>query len=1162
MSRVDEAAPDASHSPQDSPAAPASPVNTSRLKLTAIVSGLLGLLMFCLIPLLPVQQVQSSYSWPQGGDLQSVTSPLVSYQAQDLDITIPVSEVRDLNNDQTTVLSTVPEDSEDQTLRGLFVRSTANGLDVINRNSVLLSIDNATLADLPSDAVLRISSSADGTRAWVPDATDAAGIADISGAALETSDGAVLTGLAPDDMRPMLTGIYTEMTDSPENTQAAVDAGLKVDVTIDSRFTSSPSAMKIAAAVLGLIFAVISLVALHRIDRLDGRTRTHHRFLPANWWRPRWLDGVVGGILLIWYFIGANTSDDGYLLTMARASHESGYMANYYRWFGVPESPFGAPYYDLLAVMSRITDASTFMRLPGLLAGFLVWMLLSREVLPRLGAPLNNRRVAHWTAAAVFLVFWMTFNNGTRPEPVIALGALLTWVCMERAIATSRLLPAAFGVIVAALSLAAGPTGLMAVAALLAALSGLIRIVIRRLPALGAGKGASKGKIFGAVLAQIAPFLAAGTAVLICVFGDQTLSTVIESIRVRGAVGPALSWYDEPNRYTELLKQTVDGSFPRRFSVLMMLLCLGVVVASMLRNRRVPGTANGPAVRLTLVVVGTMFFMTFTPTKWTHHFGVYAGIAAGLAALAAVAASTMAMRSARNRILFIGACLLLFAFSLSGTNGWWYMSSFGVPWFDKPVQIAGIEISTVMMVGSVIIMLVGVVIGFLADIREAKATTAAEVAEADDRERDRARQLSGVAAAPIAVLTALVVVFNLGSLGKGFISQWPAYSVGKGNLMSLTGDKCNAASDVRVESDTNDSFLTPADGTDFKDSLVGDSTRGFTSNNIPDRIQDSGDDDGTGTPATSATAGNTFGSSDEDAATDGTAGGLQTEAGINGSYATLPFGIDPARVPVVGSYTDGLQEVANTTSSWFSLPERREDAPLLVVSAAGEVAHDDLNGVFQYGQELTIEYGKSTGGSGDSEDGAFEPMGSIVPLDIETAPQWRNLRVPMEWLPEDADVVRIVAKDKNVTADQWLAITPPRVPTLVSMNDVVGPDEPTLIDWATPLQFPCQRPYDHWAGVAEVPTFRIAPDHSAEKGHSPVQDYYGGGAGGLVQMTTTSEEMPTYLQDDWQRDWGILMRLTPFESSTGELPKEAELTTEEHTRSGLWSDGPMKFTMS
>lgn len=1147
MSRVDEASPDASTSRTD-----VSRISLSRLKATSIVSGLLGMLMFCLIPLLPVQQVQSSYSWPQGGDLRSVTSPLMSYQAQDLEVTLPVSEVRDLNDRQSTVLSTVPQGSEDQTLRGMFVRSTPNGIDVINRNAVLLNIDTSTIDRLPSDAVLRISSTADQTRAWVP--ASGADPTDPTGPALRNSAGLYLDGAAPDDMRPMLTGIYTELRDTPENAQVATDAGLKVDVTVDSRFTSSPSTVKVIVAVLGLIFTVIALWSLHRIDCLDGRSR--RRFLPARWWRPRWLDGIVGGILLIWYFIGANTSDDGYLLTMARASRESGYMANYYRWFGVPESPFGAPYYDLLALMTRVSDASTWIRLPGLLAGFLVWMLLSREVLPRLGSPLNRRQVAHWTAAAVFLVFWMTFNNGTRPEPVIALGALLTWVCMERAIATGRLLPAALGVVVASLSLAAGPTGLMAVAALLAALSGLIRIVIRRLPALGAPKGSSRGRVTGAVVAQIAPFLAAGTAVLLCVFGDQTLSTVIEAIRVRSAVGPALSWYDEPVRYTELLKQTVDGSFPRRFSVLMMLLCLGVVFASMLRNRRIPGTANGPAVRLTLVVIGTMFFMTFTPTKWTHHFGVYAGIAAGLAALAAVAASSMAMRSARNRLIFIGGCLLLFAFSLAGTNGWWYISSFGVPWFDKPVQLAGIEISTVMMVGSVLVMLVGVVIGFLSDIREAKATTAAEIAEADSKERSEARRLAGVAAAPIAVLTAAVVVFNLASLGKGFISQWPAYTVGKGNIKSLTGDICNLASDVRVESDTNTSFLSPADGTPLRDSLVGEDSEGFAANNVPDRIEDSQSDDSTGSPATAATAGGTFGNADMDSTSDGTAGGLQATTGVNGSYATLPFGIDRSKIPVVGSYTDGLQESANTTTSWYSLPERRADAPLLIVSVAGEVAHNDLNGVFQYGQELTVEYGRSTGGDD------FELMGSVIPLDIETAPQWRNLRVPMDSLPEDADVVRIVARDKNVTPDQWLAITPPRVPTLVDMNDVVGPDDPALIDWATPLQFPCQRPYNHWAGVAEVPEFQISPDHSAKKDHSPVQDYYGGGAGGLIQMTTVGEEMPTYLQDDWQRDWGVLTKLTPFASSTGELPKPVELDTREVTRSGFWSAGPMKFTMS
>ena len=64
-----------------------------------------------------------------------------------------------------------------------------------------------------------------------------------------------------------------------------------------------------------------------------------------------------------WHFVGANTSDDGYILTMARVSESSGYMANYYRWFGTPESPFGW-YYDLLAMWAHVTTASVWMRLP------------------------------------------------------------------------------------------------------------------------------------------------------------------------------------------------------------------------------------------------------------------------------------------------------------------------------------------------------------------------------------------------------------------------------------------------------------------------------------------------------------------------------------------------------------------------------------------------------------------------------------------------------------------------------------------------------------------------------------------------------------------------------------------------------------------------------
>lgn len=1173
--------------------------NLRKLKMTSIISGFLGFFLFVSLPFLPVKQEQASFSWPQGGDLTSITAPLMSYVPQDVKIQLPINEAQNLNPGETTVLSTVPEDAEEATLRGLFVRSTDNGLDVVVRNVVPLSIPTDELDDLPNDAVLRITSTHEATRIWIPDA--------------ERDNGEPYESVINDDVRPMLTGIYSELLNTPQTASAAEQAGLKVDVTVDSRFTSSPALIKTLTMWLGIASTVVALWSLYRIDALDGR-RGSGRFLHRNWWKPRPLDGVVGAVLLAWYFIGANTADDGYLLTMAEASRESGYMANYYRWFGVPESPFGSPFYDLLGVMSTISSASIWMRLPSLLAGVATWMILSREVLPRLGTKINNRRVAHWTMASLFLLFWMTYNNGTRPEPIIAVLSLLAWVSFERAIATRRLLPAAIGTILATLALGAGPTGLMAVAALLASLGSLIKIVIRRLPLLGAPKGSPRSKTIPAVLAQISPFLASGTAILIAVFADQPLSTVREAIKVRSAIGPSVAWYEEYLRYEALLEQTVDGSFPRRFTMLMLFFCFGIVLASMLKNGRVPGASKGPSSRLMMVILGTLFFMTFTPTKWTHHFGVFAGIGAALAALAAVAASHMALQSRRNRVLFIGGSLLLFAFTLAGTNGWWYISSYGVPWWDKPVQLAGIEASSVMLAISLAVLAWGVLIGYLSDARHARAETTQDLRDLDAEENRRLARFRGVTAAPIALLTSFVVVFSLLSLAKGVISQWPAYSVGKGNLQTLGGNTCNLASGVLVEANTNESFLRVADGSPLKDSLTVEGSTGFDANNIPSHIQpgsegsseaatsvttsdqysadsSSGDDaaaDATTADATTADAATAQANSNEADPTasgnpndSGTTGGMRSTPGVNGSFAQLPFRIDGDRIPVVGSFRDGLQEPAYATTKWFELPERSEDTPVIVFSAAGKMAHLDLNGVFQYGQEMKVEFGRPAEGgsvsSDDSTDGAgshgsdstsgrtegdednFEVLSEIVPLDIGTAPEWRNMRIPMDQVPEDATVMRIRAVDTNLTPDQWLAFTPPRAPQMVGLNEYLGEDTPGLLDWSTAFQFPCQRNYDHFAGVAEVPEFRISPDHSARRAHTSVMDYAGGGAVGLTQMTTQPNEIPTYLADDWQRDWGVLDRLYTYHSGSGEAPKPVELEIETITRSGLWSEAPMKF---
>ena len=185
---------------------------------------------------------------------------------------------------------------------------------------------------------------------------------------------------------------------------------------------------------------------------------------------------MVTAVLVWWHFVGANTSDDGYILTMARVSEHAGYMANYYRWFGTPEAPFGW-YYDLLALWAHVSTASVWVRLPTLLMALACWWVISREVIPRLGHAVKISRAAAWTAAGMFLAFWLPLNNGLRPEPIIALGILLTWCSVERGVATSRLLPVAIAIIIGALTLFSGPTGIAAVGALLVAIGPLKTIV-------------------------------------------------------------------------------------------------------------------------------------------------------------------------------------------------------------------------------------------------------------------------------------------------------------------------------------------------------------------------------------------------------------------------------------------------------------------------------------------------------------------------------------------------------------------------------------------------------------------------------------------------------------------------------------------------------------
>lgn len=1130
------------------------------LRWTAIVSGLVGFLLFVATPLLPVNQTQSSVHWPQNDSLNSINAPLISLAPESLEATIPLAAKDYLRDGETMLYGTVPATSPQANNRGLFVNVDKDGgLTVASLDQVLLSLTPRQVEALPDDAVLNLKATGDGTEVGI-------------GKYSESTE---------DDLRPQVTGVYTEVADTPEARAALGD--MQVDVEVNSRFTSAPTPLKLAAMWLGLAMVLVSLFALWRIDRLDGR---RFGFMPETWKQIRPLDGVVAAILLFWYVFGANTSDDGFILTMARVSEHSDYMANYYRWYGVPESPFGSPYYDILAMLAQLSTASLVMRLPALISGFIVWFILSREMLPRFGDIVNTRRVAHWTAAFMFLAFWLPYNNGIRPEPLVALGVMFTWASFERAIANRRLLPAAVGTIAATITLALGPTGLFAVGIFLVSLPHLFSIMGERARASRLGW-----------LAPVSAFLTCGTAIMAFVFADQTLAAVLESTAVRSAVGPALPWYAEYARYTTLFMSSVDGSLTRRFAMFTMLFCLALIGYAFIKDRRVVGAEPGPTARLLLIVGLSAFFLMFTPTKWTHHFGIYAGVAGVIAALGAVVLSQIAMRSTKARTFALAAVTFLMAISLAGWNAWWYVSSFGIPWWDRTIQLKGVEASGVVLVIGLIITGVGIVQTFRADARRAHFATEEEFRAA---EAARVGRWAGVMSAPIAIACIGVVSVSMLSFAKAYADQLPAYSIGKGNLAALRGDRCAMANDTMLESNTNDSFLQPISG-ELGDSLNDSESTGFDPNNIPSFIEPESSDSasvgaigkqGTGSAASAGSADaadaaansgadRTLGGNvteDDAAATadaaaeaKGTASksasanadkqeenaaeeGVRKTKGVNGSTIHLPFDLDYTKVPVTGSYVEEPEGAAKLTTQWFHLPEDRDNpkTPLLVVSAAGNIYHHDVNGIEQTGEDLIVEYGTFSGG-------AVTNTGEAELSDVGATPQWRNLRLPLKDLPAEANVVRLVASDDSLAAEDWIAFTPPRVPELVSVNDTYGLDTPALLDWSVAFQFPCQRTFDHYAGVTEIPEYRILPDAAAQTSLTDFQSFSGGGAMSTAEAVNYHYEIPAYLNNDWARDWGSIQKYELRTNSEGIAPDLAQVDHEVITRSGLWKESEMKI---
>lgn len=169
----------------------------------------------------------------------------------------------------------------------------------------------------------------------------------------------------------------------------------------------------------------------------------------------------------------------------------------------------------------------------------------------------------------------------------------------------------------------------------------------------------------------------------------------------------------------------------------------------------------------------------------------------------------------------------------------------------------------------------------------------------------------------MAIATWLLVLFEVVSLTQAMISQYPAWSVGRSNLQALAGKTCGLAEDVLVELDPNAGMLAPVTAP-LADALGAGLSEAFTPNGIPADV--------TADPVMERPGDRSFLNDDGliTGSEPGTEGGTTAAPGINGSRARLPYNLDPARTPVLGSWRAGVQVPAMLRSGWYRLPTNEQ----------------------------------------------------------------------------------------------------------------------------------------------------------------------------------------------------------------------------------------------
>lgn len=889
----------------------------------ALAAGVVAIVGALLLPFAPVVVSTPEVGWPPDPrDPAATMLMLTAYEPADLEARFSCRSVRAAATTQDgVVLSTMSPTSRDATAEALTVVSRADGFVVRSGGSELFA------GPLPAgDCRFVVAGDASAMRVVLDDV-----VVSTTPSRWEEVDPDELPESAPEPELitplPEVDALRTSLPPDPART--AED--LSVRMTLDDGFAHSPGPTKTALILVIMVAVVVGAVALAvpaRRRLVPDRAALAGYLARLRALRPRVVDAVVPAVLVAWLFLAPITDDDGYYSAMAANVPFSGYVPNYYQLYGQGFTPFSWPYYALSWWQTTFGVAPVVLRIPALVFGIATWFL-TRAFVARTslgGSGGWGPTLARLVLAAAYLAWWLPYDMGVRPEPVVAFFTVAALVAVAEGLERRRLAVLGLGVGLASAGLMAAPTGFIALAPLVAAAPATWRLIRER--------SATWWAVAGCWVLVLAP----GAVGSLLEFTDGAFRDFMRSQDIFAPIQRAQTWYEELRRYDALLDPAAGhhGSYARRTAVLVCLLALVwflvLLVAARARDLVVPR-------RLPLAGWSTLLAFVLllpTPSKPTHHFGAFAGLGAVFLALLLVIGPRLVVALDRDRrvpqpalVAVALSAVLVAALAGHGRAMWPYSWGLGMPAYGDFPSVRGIYLDQPLW-WALGLVLATVAVVFVARLKA----------------RGR-RRLTLAVSVPVLVVSLLLVMtaWTLGDVTRAAARTSDAWSPPIDAWTDPAATRCGLAGQIDVLDPDRPRPLAPA-----------------------------------GTTATLPPLD----------ASDAPAPGFRTEPFVPGAFypASPPPRELPVGLPVWGSFLvpePGANADARTgtfTTDWFLLPPA-DDAGLAVAVAGRTTGEVALR--VEYGREAPGGFRPSGGARIGTEDPESVEWRTVALLD-EAAP--------------------------------------------------------------------------------------------------------------------------------------------------------------------------------